>query len=1165
MGRDRVSGDEVWLSNDDARRHGLMIGTTGSGKTEFLLGLSANGLCWSSGFIFMDGKADVKLWGSIRSLARRFGRDDDLMILNFMQGGKETGGNSHTVNPFATTTTSMINNMLESLMPPGGGSNDMWQQRAQAFSSAVNRLMVDLRNQKHLLFNAFTLAEMMPLKSMVSAFYGRRIEMGVAGSPNHALIQNYRLSSKTREELQRYLNSLAGFSWSKAAAGEEQEGKALEQHGFLFMQFTKILSSLATNYDYIFQKPVGDIDLSDIVINRRILVVLLPSLEKSPDETANLGKINVALLKGMMATSLGDQIEGFTQEIIDNRPTTSMSPIINIFDEVGYYFVRGKAVMAAQARSLGFSLWFGAQDDQAMRSGGNGIEQEVNAVIANTNTKAFGKVEDPQNTYDLAKKSGGRTYVGRVAGYSQRAGALSVSNVDRGDVSIEEVDRISFDDLKGQREGQFHLVYGDAIARASVIYVPLVSLKMQRRSRFITVRPPEHALRNIQKSAISEAIAARISRPDWSIAGRLSALHHAGSRVTPILQSSGLDHVSNIWARSDGYKNPCERAAATLFALVFEDRVDWRANRHHFTEDLDGETVSRPNLLIGSEGKEDPVDTSGKQGAPVSKPVGDIDDIYVSPPEEVEVIEAPTDATGTSVQAGTVPQQGADSSQGGAQGSPVSFQPPALDSITGNQTAGRRNRSGSDDDETLLRVASAIRGGASASKASEPTRKNVMRDAVKQNFAKTFMGMAIAKAAKKEDESGKGTANGANSGGTANIEAALDESVASSDNFIKSEGATPDAHLYSPASQSERSRSVPINSGISRRKGFNRVREDEDSGVVAFDAVDFNDEARQSALEDRQISDGYADDENESNNLIRTGNLIHSRLRSHLSISETAYGLEAMRVSLTAGGERAFLRVSSTERMSAHSLRNVIADGIEAYLSDKIDPKSEVAEGFFNTFKTWKSVGGEGFTAEESQALVDVITDPSEIEGGIEDFIPTGSDNPLAGAYRKASISLWNTPETIRRVTDDLRNIGIASGRNTEEAGQQMAEIVAVAVSKSVPPSDKARLMPSGQAARDAVRARIGALVSKTGTGSSGSGEDGETGQGAGQAGEIVSGNFQHMFADSVSNTSVDDAGSVDALGMMNKYKAKKGAADKGGSSEGDTDLSPGFSDDAWV
>ena len=39
----------------------LVLGTTGSGKTEFLLGLCANAITQNSGFIYVDGKGDVKL------------------------------------------------------------------------------------------------------------------------------------------------------------------------------------------------------------------------------------------------------------------------------------------------------------------------------------------------------------------------------------------------------------------------------------------------------------------------------------------------------------------------------------------------------------------------------------------------------------------------------------------------------------------------------------------------------------------------------------------------------------------------------------------------------------------------------------------------------------------------------------------------------------------------------------------------------------------------------------------------------------------------------------------------------------------------------------------------------------------------------------------------
>jgi len=36
-----------------------------------------------SGFIFVDGKSDNKLYAEVLALARRFGREDDVLVLNF--------------------------------------------------------------------------------------------------------------------------------------------------------------------------------------------------------------------------------------------------------------------------------------------------------------------------------------------------------------------------------------------------------------------------------------------------------------------------------------------------------------------------------------------------------------------------------------------------------------------------------------------------------------------------------------------------------------------------------------------------------------------------------------------------------------------------------------------------------------------------------------------------------------------------------------------------------------------------------------------------------------------------------------------------------------------------------------------------------------------------
>ena len=78
------------------------------------------------------------------------------------------------------------------------------------------------------------------------------------------------------------------------------------------MQLTRVFTSLADTYGHIMRTNLADVDLKDVVLNRRILVVLLPALEKSPDELSNLGKIVIASLKAMMAAGLGENVEGYT-------------------------------------------------------------------------------------------------------------------------------------------------------------------------------------------------------------------------------------------------------------------------------------------------------------------------------------------------------------------------------------------------------------------------------------------------------------------------------------------------------------------------------------------------------------------------------------------------------------------------------------------------------------------------------------------------------------------------------------------------------------------------------------------------------------------------------------------------------------------------------------
>src|SRR3972149_2019000 len=111
IGNNSKTGEEIWFNNNDARTHILYLGTTGSGKTFGLKSFSCNTLCWASGYIYIDGKADTDLWSTLSAQARRFGRDDDLLIMNYMPGGLGGQVPSNTLNPFSAGSASYLTNM----------------------------------------------------------------------------------------------------------------------------------------------------------------------------------------------------------------------------------------------------------------------------------------------------------------------------------------------------------------------------------------------------------------------------------------------------------------------------------------------------------------------------------------------------------------------------------------------------------------------------------------------------------------------------------------------------------------------------------------------------------------------------------------------------------------------------------------------------------------------------------------------------------------------------------------------------------------------------------------------------------------------------------------------------------------------------------------------
>ncbi|WP_432262880.1 FtsK/SpoIIIE domain-containing protein [Cupriavidus sp. TMH.W2] len=352
LGHEISSKLGIYSSDSDLRTHMLVLGTTGSGKTEFLLGLVYNALIQNSGFIYTDGKGDVALWNNVFRLARYIGREYDLVLINFLTSGrdfldKQTDRTTNTMNPFALGSSGMLIELIISLMDDSGGGGDMWKGRAIAFVAGLTRALTFLRDRGYLLLEANTFMDFMKELPVIERMcWDKKIP-----SNGEDVVVDDPLFDKVLEPLRAFVLTLPGYN-KQSAGGQEQ--KTLEQYGFITMQLTRLFSDLSYTYGHIFQTSLSEVDMYDVVINRRILVVLLPALERAPDSLKMLGKMIVGAIKQMMAGCLGNRVEGAVREIVYARPTNASVPYYVVLDEYGYYAVLGFAVAPAQARSLGF-------------------------------------------------------------------------------------------------------------------------------------------------------------------------------------------------------------------------------------------------------------------------------------------------------------------------------------------------------------------------------------------------------------------------------------------------------------------------------------------------------------------------------------------------------------------------------------------------------------------------------------------------------------------------------------------------------------------------------------------------------------------------------------------------------------------------------------------
>ncbi len=508
LGNDRQSGAELYVTEDEVRTHLLILGGTGAGKTEAMLGLAAQALLWGSGFAFKDAKGDTALWAKTFALARACGREDDLYVINYLTGAATVDPEapverrlSNTFNPFATGSADTLTQLLVAQMAEAGGDSATWKDKAIGLLTVVVRVLVALRDRgldergAPFTFDVLALRRALPLDALIDWHVRAAYQ-----------VDGFTLPAAVQASLQHYLDSVPGFRephqlWEQQTPDipftadiirersypTQPEPQTYVQHGYLVNQFNRMLTQLADVYGHIYRVQQGEVDFADLVLNRRILLVQLPALEKSPDELASLGKVIVAAMKTMLAVGLGARLEGTHREVIVSKPLNAPSPFLDFNDEYGYYAVKGFAVVAAQARALGFAVCFGGQDSPSF---GKESKEEAAAIFGNTLIKIAMKIEDAQETFELFQKTAGEAWVTPTSGFARHEHAwLSNTYYDTRSASVEKRSRIDLLDIRDQRAGQAHIFQGATLIRADLFYARPPSAPAYRLNRFIEWLP----------------------------------------------------------------------------------------------------------------------------------------------------------------------------------------------------------------------------------------------------------------------------------------------------------------------------------------------------------------------------------------------------------------------------------------------------------------------------------------------------------------------------------------------------------------------------------------------------------------------------------------------------------------------------------------------------
>lgn len=441
------SGKEIWAGFSDMLTHQLVLGGTGAGKTETLVSMAFNDVAVGGGLGYIDAKAAPKLYGQMWFIGRICGRDDDMRVLNFALGQEKLGKTPHwrsnTMQPFSFGKAEALKEIPLSLMAGGGGgSNSVFEANGKALMTALMMALVEMRDKGEIYLYPGDIVHYMTQNEFV------------------ALAKRKDFTQTTQDAIRAFLSSMG---WMPDVDDPSKWGDFIRQYSYAQNYFLETFSTMNTTYRHIFSARIGDINLTDVILQRRIFVTMIPSLEKSKKELESIGKITLSTLRLATAVGLGGgEIMGSWKRRINMGIAMARVPFFLKIDEVAAILVEGLAEMFTQGRGLGMSCTVGSQDWAGIMGASEVAKKEAQQMLSNTKLKYFMTGDDPRETKKLIEELADEVDEFRTQGFAVNG---LINYYDTLSAQAQRVKRVNALDIASQIEGEWHLFVKGKIIR----------------------------------------------------------------------------------------------------------------------------------------------------------------------------------------------------------------------------------------------------------------------------------------------------------------------------------------------------------------------------------------------------------------------------------------------------------------------------------------------------------------------------------------------------------------------------------------------------------------------------------------------------------------------------------------------------------------------------